>query len=88
MPLLTTVQASVEALHSLYSRTHFSEEEFHALVCPMYTGQIVDLIRKLFEWSVVNPQDIDDEKYLFSKKFSEVYWLFDMTPILLIKMYR
>jgi exportin-5 len=62
----------VEALHALYSRMQFSDEEFVLLVCPMYSSQMVDLLRKLFEWSVVHPQDIDDEKYLFAKKFSEV----------------
>jgi exportin-5 len=62
----------VEALHALYSRMHFDDEEFLSLVCPMYTSQMVDLLRKLFEWSVVDPHDIDDEKYLFAKKFSEV----------------
>ncbi len=63
----------MEALHALYSRIQFSDEEFLALVCPMYTSETVDLLRKLFEWSVVDPRDIDDEKYLFAKKFSEVW---------------
>lgn len=63
----------MEALHALYSRMHFSDEEFLSLVCPMYTSKMVDLLRKLFEWSEeVDPRLIDDEKYLFAKKFSEV----------------
>ena len=51
---------------------HFDDDELLSLVCPMYTSQMVELLRKLFEWSVVDPHDIDDEKYLFAKKFSEV----------------
>lgn len=66
------MQASVEALHALYCRSYFSDEEFLELVCPMYTSQMVNLLRSLFQWSVVDPHDIDDEKYLFAKKFSEV----------------
>lgn len=73
----------MEALHALYSRIHFSDEEFLALVCPMYTSQMVDLLRKLFEYSVVDPRDIDDEKYLFAKKFSEVILLATPSHILL-----
>ncbi|TAQ84731.1 hypothetical protein B7494_g6960 [Chlorociboria aeruginascens] len=63
--------ASVESLHALYCRSSFSDEEFLALVCPMYTSQSVDLLKKLFEWSDVDPSDVDDEKYLFAKKLSE-----------------
>jgi exportin-5 len=51
---------------------HFTDQEFLLLVCPMYTSQMVDLLRKLYEWSIVDPHNIDDEKYLFAKKFSEV----------------
>lgn len=50
----------------------FSDEEFLSLVCPMYTSQTVELLGKLYQWSIVDAHDIDDEKYLFSKKFSEV----------------
>lgn len=38
----------------------------------MYTSETVNLLRKVFEWSVVDPRDIDDEKYLLGKRFSEV----------------
>ncbi|KAI6709497.1 hypothetical protein JHW43_007995 [Diplocarpon mali] len=71
-PSVAVQLASVDALHALYSRLQFSDEEFLALVCPMYTGQMVDLLRKLFDYSIVDPHDIDDEKYLFAKKFSEM----------------
>ncbi|KAB8292991.1 hypothetical protein EYC80_007354 [Monilinia laxa] len=69
----TPVQlASVQALYALYTRVHFSDEEFLELVCPMYTSEVVGLLRNLFQWSVVDADDIDDEKYLFAKKFSEM----------------
>ncbi|KAF7876418.1 hypothetical protein EAF04_001510 [Stromatinia cepivora] len=69
----TPVQlASVQALFALYTRVHFSDEEFLELVCPMYTSEVVGLLRNLFQWSVVDANDIDDEKYLFAKKFSEM----------------
>ncbi|POS87754.1 hypothetical protein EPUL_000519 [Erysiphe pulchra] len=64
--------ASVEAFHSLYGRVHLANEEFQSLVYPILTEKSVDLLHKLFEWSCVDPHNIDEEKYQFSKKFSEM----------------
>ncbi|TGJ84001.1 hypothetical protein E0Z10_g4782 [Xylaria hypoxylon] len=64
-------KASLEALHALYSRTSLDEEEFLELVVPLFDTQYVTLFRQLFEWSVIDPDDLDDDKYQLSKKFSE-----------------
>lgn len=66
------LQAALDALYNLYSRSKFSEEEFRGLVLPLFGPEILGLLRRLYEWSVVDASNIDDEKYLFSKKFSEV----------------
>ncbi|KFX88826.1 hypothetical protein O988_08891 [Pseudogymnoascus sp. VKM F-3808] len=71
-PSVAVQQASLEALHALYSRTHFTDEEFLTLVSPMYTTERVNLLRKVYEWSIIDPNDIDDEKYLLGKRFSEM----------------
>ncbi|KAI9820881.1 MAG: hypothetical protein M1832_003514 [Thelocarpon impressellum] len=64
--------ASVDALHALYSRSHYQDDEFIALVCPMYTVDSVNLLRKLYQWSITDAADINEEKYQLAKKFSEM----------------
>lgn len=72
-PHVAVQKASLEALHALYARTSFVDDDFVKLVVPMYDPKFIDLARKLFEWSsAVDPEDIDDDKYQFAKKFSEM----------------
>ncbi|KAI1007108.1 hypothetical protein K3495_g1107 [Podosphaera aphanis] len=72
LPNISIQIASVEALHGLYSRPHITDKEFLSLIYPTFTNNMVDIFRKLFEWSLVDSREIDDEKYLFAKKFSEM----------------
>lgn len=64
--------AAVEALHALYSRSAYDSEGFQPLVHIMYETESLNVILKLFQWSVVGPEEIDDTKYTISKKLSEV----------------
>lgn len=71
-PHIEVQKASLEAMHSLYYRSSFVDKEFLDLVVPLYGHKYINLFRQLFEWSVVDPEDIDDDKYQFSKKLSEL----------------
>ncbi|KAL4740076.1 armadillo-type protein [Aspergillus similis] len=64
--------AAVEALHALYSRSAYDIEGFQPLVHLMYETESLNVILKLFQWSIVSPEDIDDTKYTISKKLSEM----------------
>ncbi|KAF4221066.1 hypothetical protein CNMCM6457_002100 [Aspergillus fumigatiaffinis] len=64
--------AAVEALHALYSRSNFEIEDFQPLVHLMYETEYLTLLQKLYEWSVVGPDDVDDTRYTISKKLSEM----------------
>ncbi|KAI1438165.1 ARM repeat-containing protein [Xylaria sp. CBS 124048] len=71
-PHVEVQKSSLEALHALYSRIVFSKEEFCDLVVPLFDTRYITLFRQLFEWSAVDPDDLDDDKYQLSKKLSEL----------------
>lgn len=62
----------MEALHSLYGRSNYDANEFQELVKLIYQTDHLVLLRNLYEWSIVNAEDIDDAKYTICKKLSEV----------------
>lgn len=63
----------MDSLYSLYNRTRFLEDDFRDLVGPMFQPQTTALLKQLYEWLIVDATDIDDAKYLLSKKYSEVH---------------
>ncbi|KAI4109233.1 MAG: hypothetical protein L6R37_000664 [Teloschistes peruensis] len=66
--------AAVDVLHSLYHRSRFSDQDFKELVGPMYGHDTIQLFQQLYEWSRVDATDIDEAKYLLSKKLSEMIY--------------
>ncbi|KAH0609395.1 uncharacterized protein H6S33_012881 [Morchella sextelata] len=63
---------ATECLHTLFTRILIEDDDFQKIVCPMYHAQTVDLLRKIFNWIQVDPNNIDEEPYLFLKRFSEM----------------
>ncbi|KAK0750412.1 armadillo-type protein [Schizothecium vesticola] len=51
--VLSVQKGALEVLHSMYSRSNFTNDEFIALVVPMYGDELVELFTRLFQWSVM-----------------------------------
>ncbi|KAJ5192543.1 hypothetical protein N7449_008685 [Penicillium cf. viridicatum] len=64
--------SAIEALHALYGRNTIGSEDSHELVCLIFESEYLVVLQRLYEWSIVGPDDVDDPKYLISKKLSEM----------------
>ena len=62
----------MEALCALYNRPNYTDDDVRDLVWPLFKHETVNTLKILYQWSVVNADDIDEEKYLLCKKLSEV----------------
>lgn len=77
-------QIATECLSSLFSRSLLDDGDFQSIVCPMYHDQTVDELRKILQSIQIDPGDIDDDRYLYLKRFSEVFYLICLLGIWLI----
>jgi len=59
-------------LHALYGRNNMGNEDSHGLVCLIFEAEYLNTLQSLYQWSIVGPDDVDEPKYLVSKKLSEV----------------
>lgn len=47
-------------------------EDSHGLVCLIFDANYLHALQSLYQSAVVGPEDVDEPKYLISKKLSEV----------------
>lgn len=73
-PHLPVQLGAVDVLYYLYNHPRLSDEDFKALVCPMYMHDTVELLHRLYQWSCVDANNIEEEKYTLSKKLSELIY--------------
>ncbi|KAJ5197953.1 uncharacterized protein N7498_007070 [Penicillium cinerascens] len=64
--------AAIEALHALYGRNNMGNEDSHGLLCLIFEADYLNTLQNLYQWSIVGPDDVDEPKYLISKKLSEM----------------
>ncbi|KAM6478916.1 armadillo-type protein [Trichoderma sp. SZMC 28011] len=65
-------KVALDALHALYCRSNFTDEEFRDLVAPMYSSASIQLFKQLIERSEVDAEDVDEDKYQILKRLSEM----------------
>ncbi|PNP56453.1 hypothetical protein THARTR1_03149 [Trichoderma harzianum] len=65
-------RVALDALHALYSRSNFTDDEFRDLVAPMYSSASIQLFKQLIDRSEVDADDVDEDKYQILKRLSEM----------------
>ncbi|KAJ9611240.1 karyopherin [Cladophialophora chaetospira] len=70
------VTAALDALLSVYSRIRLEELEVQALVFPLIHADGIEMLRGLYNRSMVSADDLDNPIYVVSKKLSELLSLF------------
>ncbi|MCJ1432586.1 hypothetical protein MMC27_001943 [Xylographa pallens] len=63
---------AVEALCALYIRPSYTDDDVQDLVWPLLKHETVNTLKTLYQWSIVDANDMDEEKYLLCKKLSEM----------------
>ncbi|KAJ5118738.1 hypothetical protein N7526_010375 [Penicillium atrosanguineum] len=64
--------AAIEALHALYGRSNMGSEDSRDLLFLIFDAEYLNTLQNLYQWSIVGPDDVDEPKYLVSKKLSEM----------------
>lgn len=63
----------MEALHALYGRSNMGNDDSQELVWMIFEPDYLSTLHNVYQWSIVGPDDVDEPKYLISKKLSEVF---------------
>ncbi|RMZ75728.1 hypothetical protein DV738_g5358, partial [Chaetothyriales sp. CBS 135597] len=74
--------ATLDALLALYSRHNFDKPEMHALIYPLSQPSSIAILQQVYNWSIVDIDEIDSGKYTISKKISELVSLLSDNLIL------
>ncbi|RMD40142.1 hypothetical protein DV735_g4973, partial [Chaetothyriales sp. CBS 134920] len=64
--------ATLDALLALYSRHGFDTPELQSLVYPLSQPSSIAILQQVYNWSIVDVDEIDSAKYTISKKISEL----------------
>ena len=66
------IMAATDTLIALYSRNNIDQPEIEALVYPLCRTDSVEIVQRVYSWSIVGVDDITSQRYTISKKLAEL----------------